>query len=313
MGTKTKAKQRKIREGVIAVPSRAADTVEEIIRWSEGEMARREIEAPRHNAECLLAFCLGFERWRLYLDRHRRLTSAAVNTYRMLLARRLGRYPLQYLLGSVGFYSLEMKVDGRALIPRPETELLVVLALERLKALTTERPRVLDLGCGSGNIALAIDREFPECDICASDISPPALNLARENAESLQSPHRNRIRFRLGDLFDPWADHAASGFDLIVSNPPYLSGSALAAAPPEVRDYEPWLALDGGADGLDVIRRLIRESPDYLKPGGWLLLEIGAEQGKAVRGMVGDRGCFMNCEVVKDHSRRDRVVAARRK
>ncbi len=310
MGTEAEVKERPAGGGELTAPPSAAISVEETVRRSERVLARSGVESPRRNAEYLVAFSLGCERWQLYLDRRRRLSPDEAENCRRLTDLRAGGVPLAYLLGTVGFHNLELKVDRRALIPRPETELLVNLAIKWLKTLDGFRPCVLDLGCGSGNIALALAREFPNCDISASDISPPALSLARENAEELGLA--SGIDFRLGDLFEPWADRLPAGFDLIVSNPPYLTRSELEGAPREVRDHEPRLSLDGGEDGLAVIRRLIGESPGYLKPGGRLLLEIGSGQARKVLKLLESDGHFTEVEVSQDLADRDRAIVARK-
>lgn len=311
MGTQAEVKERPAGGGELTPPPSAAISVEETVRRSGRVLAQSGVEMPRRNAEYLVAFSLGCERWQLYLDRRRVLSPSEADSCRTLTDLRAGGVPLAYLLGTVGFHNLELKVDRRALIPRPETELLVNLALEWLETSSGFRPRVLDLGCGSGNIALALVREFPNCDIFASDISPPAIDLARENAEELGLA--SGIDFRLGDLFEPWADRSTGEFDLIVSNPPYLTRAELEGAPREVRDHEPRPALDGGEDGLAIVRRLIGESPGHLRPGGRLLMEIGSGQGREVLDLLRAGGHFKDCEVFQDLAGRDRVAAASRK
>ncbi len=311
MGTQAEVKERSAGGGELAAPPSAAISVEEMVRRSERVLVQSGVEVPRRNAEYLVAFSLGCERWQLYVDRRRQLSPDEAKNCRTLTDFRAGGVPLAYLLGTVGFHNLELKVDRRALIPRPETELLVNLALEWLKTLSGLRPRVLDLGCGSGNIALALARQFPGCEVFASDISPLALSLARENAGELGLA--SGIDFRLGDLFEPWADRSTTGFDLIVSNPPYLTRAELAGAPREVRDHEPRPALDGGEDGLAVVRRLIGKSPGYLRPGGRILLEIGSGQGRQALNLLEADGHFTDCEIFQDLAGRDRVASAQRK
>ena len=285
------------------------NTVRVTLERAEAELQRQEIEEPRLDAEHLLAHCLGIERWRLRIDGRRVLTSGEDEIFRELLEERSARRPLAYILGWAGFYNLVLAIDERALIPRPETEVLVDRASAFLNESPIDQPDILDLGCGCGCIALTLAREYPDAVLRASDISAEALSLACSNANDLGlSPE---IIFREGDLFVPWGDCRETGFDLILANPPYLREVELALAPPEVRCYEPESALNGGEDGLAVIRRLIRESSAYLKPGGRLLFEIGADQGKAVQAMVESVEDMVFDGIIKDYSGRDRVVEAR--
>jgi release factor glutamine methyltransferase len=199
------------------------------------------------------------------------LTPAQMRRYRELVNDRVSGYPLPYLTGEVEFYGLDIEVTPEVLIPRPETEVLVDLALKR-------RPKTMvDVGTGSGCIAVALATHLPEAAVYGIDISPAALAVARRNAE--RHGVGERIRFIVGDLLD----RRPGPVDLIVSNPPYVSADEWASLPPSIRDHEPHLALDGGADGLEVIRRLLSESEGLLEPGGALLIEIGASQGEAAR------------------------------
>ncbi len=265
----------------VAVPS--ALTIGDVLREGGESLAAAGVENPRLDAGHLLAHCLGIEPWRLLLERERVLNPAQEAEFQLLLEARLQRRPLAYILGEAGFHDLVLSVDPRALIPRPETELLVEKALEFLKG--NPGSEVIEIGCGSGAIALALARSRSDIRLGASDISEAALELSRENAARLGL--EGRVDFRPGDLFAPWTDRRGRGVDLVVANPPYLSREELASAPPEVRDYEPRQALEGGDDGLAVIRRLVGEAADYLRPGGRLLIEIGADQGPAVRALAG--------------------------
>jgi len=287
------------------IPRPAAVTVGVVLREGEESLASAGVENPRRDAEQLLARCLGIELWRLFLERDRVLNPAQEAEFQLLLESRHRRRPLAYILGEAGFHDLVLAVDRRALIPRPETELLVEKALEFLAG--KPGPEVLEIGCGSGAIALALARQLPGAAIGASDVSRAALALARENASRLGL--EGRIDFREGDLFAPWFDRREKGVELIVSNPPYLTRKELAAAEPEVRDFEPRSALDGGGDGLAVIRRLIAAAPGYLRPGGRLMIEIGAGQGAAVRELAecGVEGLEF-IELAKDYCGRDRVA-----
>jgi len=214
---------------------------------------------------------LDVSRSKLLTHPDRRLASAQLSRYEALVCDRGSGYPLPYLTGRIEFYGLEMDVTPEVLIPRPETEMLVDLALER-------QPRsVVDVGTGSGCIAVALANELPGLEVYAIDISPAALAVARRNAE--RHGVDERVQFIVGDLLD----RRPSPVDLIVSNPPYVSADEWAALPAAIRHHEPRLALDGGSDGLELIRRLLSQSEGLVEPGGALLVEIGAEQAEEVR------------------------------
>ena len=200
---------------------------------------------------------------------------------------------------------MEFAVAPGVLIPRPETEHLVEAAIERAKPL--EHPAIADIGTGSGVIAISLHKELPQADISACDISETALNIARRNADTL-FPNGHHITFVHGDLFAPFAGQS---FDLIVSNPPYISTEEYAGLSREIREHEPPTALQAGADGLDVYRRLIAEAANYARPSGWLLLEIGNTQAEAVTQLCQENGWIVE-QVIKDYAGLDRVVAARR-
>ena len=272
------------------------------------ELESHGIENFRHEAEGIFSHCLKIEGWRLQIEANRSITPAAEAEFDRLITERLNHHPLAYIRGWAGFYNLVLKSDRRGLIPRPETEILVDQALAALNRSPVSHPEVVDLGCGAGSIALAVAEEYSGANIRASDISTEALALAIENAEDLGLI--DRICFRQGDLFEPWKDYKETGFDFILSNPPYLSDREWAQAPPEVRIYEPVGALKGGIDGLDVIKRIIQEGPDYLKPGGHLIFEIGANQGEAVRQLVDENDELQFLDITRDYSGRDRVVTA---
>jgi release factor glutamine methyltransferase len=271
-------------------------------------LRRSGVSLPRYSAEVLLSAALSLSRARIYLPDPDPLSPGEKDEFYRLLSLRSDRFPLSYLTGTAGFYSLEFRSDRRALIPRPETEVLVEESLSLLEAFSSVPARILDLGCGGGAIALALAAETGS-NIFASDISRPALDLARENARRLGLA--GRVTFRRGDLFSPWRDATSRGFDLIVSNPPYISDPELDLLPDEVRLHEPETALRGGADGLDIIRRLIAESPEYLKPGGFLVFEIGAGQGDAVRRLLRESPALKSVVFRRDYQGRERVAVSR--
>jgi release factor glutamine methyltransferase len=252
----------------------------EVLRGTERYLADRGVENPRLNAEHLLAHALGLKRMELYLQFDRPLAESERAPLRDLVKRRGTREPLQHVLGTAEFHGRTFACDKRALVPRPETEQLVELALEIAK----DKPAatILDIGTGSGVIALTIALELPSATLHATDLSPDALALAAENAA--RHALTDRIVFHQADLLPP----DGTRFDLIIANLPYIPAEEIASLSPEVR-HDPASALDGGADGLDLIRRLIETAPDRLAPGGALLLEIGLGQADAVNTLLSAR------------------------
>jgi release factor glutamine methyltransferase len=252
----------------------------EVLRGTERYLADRGVENARLNAEHLLAHALGLKRMELYLQFDRPLTESERAPLRDLVKRRGAREPLQHVLGTAEFHGRTFACDKRALVPRPETEQLVELALEVAK----DKPAasILDIGTGSGVIALTIALELPSATLHATDLSPDALALAAENAA--RHALTDRIVFHQADLLPP----EDAQFDLIIANLPYIPAEEIATLSPEVR-RDPASALDGGADGLDLIRRLIETAPDRIAPGGALLLEIGLGQADAVNALLSAR------------------------
>ena len=265
-------------------------------------LRERGVGNPRLDAEVLLADVLGVDRVGVYLNFDRPLSEGEVVRYREGLRRRGRREPLQHIRGRQEFFSRVFTVDRRALVPRPETETLVEAALEELRG--RGEARLLDVGTGSGAIAITIALEAPAATVLATDVDADAAALARENAERLGA----RVDVRVGDLFDDLGDER---FDLVVSNPPYVPSGEIDVLDPEVREFDPRRALDGGADGLDVIRRLVAAAPAHLAAGGRLLLEIGAGQANDVAACLREAG-FGGIEVRRDLAGRERVVSARR-
>ena len=285
-------------------------TVLELLRWTTGYFRRVGIETARVDAEVLLAHALETERLRLYVDYEKPVLAAERDRYRALVMRRAGdRVPVSQLLGEREFWSLTFRVSSDVLTPRPETETLVEAALGKVAAMEGDSGRairILDIGTGSGAIALSLASELPHAEITATDISEPALQIAAENADHLHT--RERIRLLVGDLFSPVASER---FDVIVSNPPYVARSGAASLPPEL-SHEPEMALFAGVDGLDVIRRLVAEAGDHLSPEGWLLIELSPEQVDVVEQELLNAG-FVDLERHFDLARWPRVVGARRR
>lgn len=289
-------------------------TVLELLRWTTDYFKRAGIESARLDAELLLAHALETERLRLYVDFEKPVLPAERDRYRALVRRRAqDRVPVSILLGEREFWSLAFKVSPDVLTPRPDTETLVEAALSKVKgpgkadppAVDSDRKRrILDLGTGSGAIALSLASELPEADITATDLSQAALQIAAENADRL--PQGEKVRFLHGDLFEPVANER---FDLVVSNPPYVARKDAKSLPPELA-HEPEMALFGGEDGLDVIRRLVAEAGRHLSPGGWLLIELAPEQAGTVEQWLAGAG-FVDVERRFDLARRARVVGGR--
>jgi release factor glutamine methyltransferase len=276
-------------------------TVLKVLQWTQGRFAERGIETPRLDAEVLLAHVLGKDRVGLYTHFDQPLKPEELTAYRELIKRRLASEPVAYLVKQKEFRSLTLKVDERVLIPRPDTETLVDAALSLLPA---GAARIVDVGTGSGAIALALKAARPLDDVHAVDRSEDALAVARENGTRLSLD----VGWHRGDLLDPV--RALAPFDLIVSNPPYIPTAEIASLQAEVR-REPRAALDGGSDGLDVMRRLVAEGKALLGAGGALALEVGDDQADKVAELLRAAGLT---EIVKksDLAGTARVVCGRR-
>jgi release factor glutamine methyltransferase len=275
------------------------------------------IETARLDAQCLLAAVLGRPRWQVLLEPKRRLSAEEFGQMLRSLQRREGREPLAYILGAREFWSLPFAVSPDVLVPRPETETLVEAALAAWTEMTSTAinpqspaPVVVDLCTGSGAVAIVLATEIPTARVLATDVSWRALRAARANA--LRHGVAERITFLRGDLWGAVNGQAPEGsVDLVVANPPYVPTHELATLMPEVQ-WEPRLALDGGTDGLRVIREIVATSPDRIRPGGFLLLEIGADQAKVVQAFVAASGRWQPPRLWRDLAGRPRVVAARR-
>jgi release factor glutamine methyltransferase len=275
--------------------------------WSADYLKAKGVESPRLDAEHILAHVLGLGRLEMYLQHERPLTAVELDAFRPLLKRRAKREPLQYVLGRQAFRSLELEVGPGVLIPRPETESLVeeVLAWAREKSAGGSTLVGLDIGTGSGAIALALAVEGPFARVVATDVSASALEIATRNREALKLG--GRVELRHGPAFEPIAP--GERFDAIVSNPPYVSEADRPALAPEIVDWEPPEALFGGADGLAVIREMARGAAGRLVPGGLLALEVGLGQATAVATLLEEEG-LKEVRVRKDLAGKPRVVMA---
>jgi release factor glutamine methyltransferase len=277
-------------------------TTLKLLAWTKDYLLSKGVDNARLEAEWLLCAATGLDRVGLYLQFDKPLNGRELAAYRAMVARRARREPLQHILGSQEFCGLEYEVTPDVLIPRYDTELLVSEALKRLP----DARSVLDIGTGSGCIAVSLQKHLPRAAVTATDISEAALAVARRNA----AQHCTTIEFLLGSLFTPVAGRT---FDLIVSNPPYIPTADIETLDLEVRDYDPRTALDGGADGLDVYRSLVPASVEYLNQGGWLMVEVGIGQANDVVQMFRQTGRYGEPIVAVDPGGIERVAGAQLK
>ena len=281
-------------------------TVLELLRWTTGYLEGRGVTSPRSEAEMLLCHTLGLDRLGLYLHHDRPLCPEELARFKPLLLKRAKGFPLQYILGKTEFFGVTLRIHPPVFIPRPETEVLVEAVLERLK--DEGSPLIADVGTGSGNIAIALAKNLEEARIFATEISPAALLLARENAQA--NGVSSRIYFLSGDLLLPLRDlEIPGGLDAVVSNPPYIPTGDLPDLPQEVK-HEDRRALDGGEDGTRFHRRLAAESREFLRPGGLLAMEVGDGQAERVAEILEGYG-WEKVETLEDLSGTERVVLAR--
>jgi release factor glutamine methyltransferase len=281
-------------------------TVARLLKWTREYFTKHSLESPRLCAEILLAHAMGCQRIELYTRYESVPDPDVLQTFRTAIAQAATGQPIAYLTGTKEFFALPFEVTPDVMIPRPETEVLVERTIDLAKRGEPNVHAILDVGTGSGCIAISLAKNLPDASICGSDIDPAAIAVARRNAERLGV--RERIEFRTGDLFEPWEPNRR--FDAIVGNPPYIAESEAASLPANVRDFEPHAALFAGSDGLDVLRRLIAEAPPHLRSGGHLLTEVAYDQSSAVRGLLDEAGW---CDIVtyRDELGHERVVHAR--
>ena len=285
-------------------------TIRRMLTWCEGFLGRHGDEHPRQSAQWLLCDVTGLDRMHLYLDMDRPLDADDLDRMRDLVKRRAAGEPLQYLTGEMAFRHLILRCGKDVLIPRPETEMLVEYALEALDAGRGTRSRVLEVGTGTGCIALSLAHERPGVRVVATDLSPAALELAERNRAAYRV---RRVQLLQCDLANDVDERLWGSFDLLISNPPYIPTRVLdEEVPSEVRDHEPRLALDGGADGLDVFRRLLADAPQLLAPGGTLAVELYEGHLDQAAELVRAQGGWAQVEVLPDLTGRPRVLRARR-
>jgi release factor glutamine methyltransferase len=292
------------------MPETEAWTIGRLLQWTTDYLKQRGADSPRLDAEVLLAHALGCQRIQLYTAFGDEPAEDVRKAFRELVRRRAEGTPVAYLVGRREFYSLSFRVTPDVLIPRPETEFLVIrlLDLAELQSPAGEAWQIADVGTGSGIIAVCAAKRLENCRVTALDVSPAALEVARSNAA--EHGVESRIEFIESDLLS--ATPAERRFDFIVSNPPYIAEHEMAGLSRDVRDYEPRGALVAGPKGTEIIERLIPQAAERLAPGGWLLIEISPQIDAAVRALISADGRFEPHPTIKDLAGHARVVQARR-
>jgi len=290
----------------VSEPQSEPWSIKRVLAWATDDFRRRGNKTARLDAELLLGEALGFDRIKLIVEAERPLAEGELGRYRELIKRRRNGEPIAYILGRREFFALPFRVDRRVLIPRPDTETLVESALAGTQAQHLYG-RLLDLCTGSGCVAVAFAKARPTWRVTAVDLSPDAAALARENVRRAGVVHN--VSVLEGDLFGALSPDAK--FELITANPPYIPSGEIAGLDTDVRDFEPRLALDGGEDGLVIIRRLLDAAPRYLVPGGMLAMEVGFDQAPAVAALFEGAG-FVDIARARDLAGVERVVSGRR-
>ncbi|MBN1447598.1 MAG: peptide chain release factor N(5)-glutamine methyltransferase [Bacteroidetes bacterium] len=284
------------------------ETVLSLIKKSTTFFDEKGIGEPKLSAEHLLSHALGVKRLQMYLRFDQPIQEQELESFRDMVRRRLRHEPVQYIVGSTEFYGLEFAVSPAVLIPRPETEHLIDALLDlRKEARLKAEPRVLDIGTGSGAIAVALAKQLPDIHVTATDVSQDALNVAEANAS--RNGVTDLLQFLHHDILTDHVNGLGAPFDIVVSNPPYIPKDDVASLQPEVRDHEPLPATTDGADGLRFYRRFAELVPELLAPGGLLAVEIGYGQASTVRGIFADAG-LRDMSVRQDYAGIDRVVTA---
>ncbi len=282
-------------------------TVHEILNESAKALEGADIPSARLDAEVLLAFCLGCDRLEFFKNPDMQLDQMQLTAFQKLIDRRLRKEPVAYITGRKDFWTFTLKVNKDVLIPRPETEIIVEEVLSIAQISETAPIKILDIGTGSGAIAIVLASEKLHASITATDISIAALEVASRNAEDLGL--QKKIDFRKGDLLEP----VEGFFDIIVSNPPYIGAQEYEELPEGVRSFEPREALFAGESGLEFYEKIIYQAAGHLEKNGWLLLEIGARQEKDIRRIMEASGFYDNIEMRRDYAGLPRVIRARRK
>ena len=290
------------------------NTIRNTLRWAIDTLKNSNIESPSINAEVLLAHALSCDRIELHANPDKIINYGDINKYKTLINKIANHVPLQYITGHVEFMSLDFVVDEHTLIPRQDTEILVEAALNKIKNRTPSNKTmtIVDIGTGCGNIAISLATNLQNAQLYASDISREALAVAEINVRR----HKvvDRVHLLHGNLFEAFDGHLNKGnVDLIVSNPPYVREADWNKLEPEINEHEPRKALVGGKDGLRFYRQIIRNAPVWLRPEGFLILEVGETQAETITKLIETEGHFENIEITKDLQKIDRIVTARRK
>ncbi|MEA4885035.1 MAG: peptide chain release factor N(5)-glutamine methyltransferase [Clostridia bacterium] len=280
----------------------------DVLKLAADFLGARGVESPRLDAEVLLARILGMDRIRLYVEYDRPLALSELSRYREEIAKRASRVPVAYITGVKEFMSVEFQVDGRVLIPGPDTEILVEATRDEIADAGMSAPRIADIGTGSGAIACALAKILPGARILATDISRDALEVAAQNVSRLGL--EQQVVLGSGDLFQALAAPEWERVDVIVSNPPYIPSGDIPGLQPEISKYEPRLALDGGPDGLELYRRIAAGAAAHLEPGGIVALEAGDGQAARIAELLADSG-LRDISLRQDYSGVDRVIIGR--
>ena len=284
-------------------------SLKSIVREASQTLSNSGVDSPELNARMLLAYVLGIEEWQLSVYRQA-ITPAQTNKLQSLTEQRSQRIPLQHLIGMVGFYGLEIEVSPSALIPRPETELLVETVLKTIQKNQAHHAptKLLDLATGTGCIALALAKALPSAQVWGLDISKVALELARKNA--VHADMESRVTWIESDLWKSIEDPTLQ-WDYIISNPPYIPSHEINELEPEVRDHDPILALDGGEDGLDFYRMLAKQTAQWTSKNGFIFLECGKDQAPAIKNLFKNTSWFAD-QVVRDYNDIQRILVFRK-
>ncbi len=285
-------------------------TMSGIVNWASNILREHGVDSPRLDAEIILAYLMGCKRIDLYTHPAKDISESVAVSYKKAIQRRAQRVPLQYITNHAEFMSLDFYVDERVLIPRPETELLVEAVIKKSQILSKEREIVIvDIGVGSGNIAITLATKISNARIFAVDISSDALIVAKINAE--RHHVLDKITFLCGDIFKPLEGYGIeSKIHFIVSNPPYVAIDEFENLQEEVRNYEPYGALVSGQDGLQMFKRIIAGANIWLKPGGLIVCEVGEKQIRTVACLLEDAGCFKKTEFIEDYQHIYRIIVA---
>ena len=289
-------------------------TIRNIRKWAITTLKESGIEFPEINADTLLAYVLSCDRTRIYTNPDDVIDNADIRKYKEFVYKRTSHVPLQYITRRVEFMSLEFVVDERVLIPRPETEILVETVLKKAQGneFSDKSIIIMEIGTGSGNIAVSLAKNLNKAEIYTNDISLDALTLAKTNVQ--RHDVVDKVHLLHGDFFVIFCNYVKKKHvDFIVSNPPYVSEYEWNNLEPEVKEHEPWQALVGGKDGLHYYRQIIKDAGDWLRPGGYLVIEIGEEQANAIIKLMRNEEHYGEIEIIKDLQGKERIISAKRK